>query len=259
MPAFKRFARTVVRRVPVWAAYVGVVVLVALQVPWLDEPLKALGFRDTEEFRTVIVVLVISGLMLEIHDLSQRIAPTPGHRQHFINPDDMYHALVGRMRNASRISERRLDVLGLTLFSAWPTIYFNLQQREFTDWTIRMATISPKAVDAARWLPEDWLPESGENVKAVMKFAQDPGLQKRNIALEILLYDFVPGVHGFRLGNGDIYISNLLWQGDGLLGKPGFSYEFIPHGETGPSAEAYRELFNNWFTRAEAASAALTL
>lgn len=92
LAAFKRTARLLIRRGPLWAAYAGVLLLVLMQVPWLDDPIKDVGFRDTDQFRTVIVVLVLSGLMLELHDLSQRISPTPGHRQHFINPDDMYHA-----------------------------------------------------------------------------------------------------------------------------------------------------------------------
>lgn len=161
------------------------------------------------------------------------------------------------MRRSTRTSDRRLDVLGLTLFSAWPTLSFNLQQREYSDWSIRMATISPHAVEAAKWLPDDWSEESQANIRAIEKFREEPKIKQRNIQIEILKYDFVPAVHGFRLGNGDIYISNLLWQGDGRLGKPGFSYEFIPYTETGPSAEAYRELFANWFTRAETGSASI--
>lgn len=60
----------------------------------------------------------------------------------------------------------------------------------------------------------------------------------------------MPAVHGFRLGNGDVFVSTLRWRDKGRLGKHRFPYEYVPAYDVSPEADAARALFRSWFERA---------
>ncbi|HYM45940.1 MAG TPA: hypothetical protein VES65_07240 [Solirubrobacteraceae bacterium] len=232
-----------------WVAIAGGLLLIALQLSWLREPLTTIGIERNTGLETSVVLVLLVTILFEVKDLARTAIPATT-RQHFPDPHEMYRALLACAGSISKADERRIDVLGLTLFSAWPTISFWLQRPEVWNWTVRFATLGKDANDVQRWIPEDWLDESATIVRAIRSFATSPVAVGRNNRLELFEYDFTPSVHGFRLGNGDIFISNLLWQEDGRLGKPGFSYDYIPAHEAGSDAAAKRELFDNWFTRA---------
>ena len=57
---------------------------------------------------------------------------------------------------------------------------------------------------------------------------QASALRRNKIILEAYGYGFAPTIHGFRLGNGDLFHSLLLWdEAIGQLSLDGYSYEFI--------------------------------
>jgi hypothetical protein len=60
----------------------------------------------------------------------------------------------------------------------------------------------------------------------------------------------MPVVHGFRLGNGDLFFSTLSWDKNGKIGVGDYSYEHVPREDESPSAMATREVFSSWFQRA---------
>lgn len=83
-----------------------------------------------------------------------------------------------------------------------------------------------------------------------MSFGKSASATQRRITIQTFGYDFAPALHGYRLGNGDLFYSIVLWQPDGNLGYEGFSYEFVPHEDHSPSAMAIRGVFESWFQRA---------
>jgi len=231
--------------VRVWAALVGALVLVLIQIPPVEGILENIGVENSARLRWGILTVLLLGVMLELRDVSKRATPDTAGRQHFSDPTDMYDALRTRAKSITKDQQCSLDVLGLTLYSAWPQLSFWLQRAEFQRWTVRLATLSGGA-EVSRWVPEEWLRESAHFASVI----RDQAKTHPKPRLEVFEYDFVPSVHGFRLGNGDVFISQVLWQADGKIGKRGFSYEYIPNYEAGPAAEAFRNLFDNWFQRA---------
>lgn len=246
---YREIVERAVFQMPQWSGVIGVGLLILLQVPWLDTPLNLIGIRDSDTFRTIVVTLVLTGMLLEMRELGRTVR-SHEMRQHFADPRDMYQFMLKRADGITSRRKRQLDVLGLTLYSAWPTISFWLQQTTLRDWTIRFATLKSSGSAAHAWVPDDWPSESAANVSAIRKFVESASLEQRRISIEIAEYDFVPGIHGFRLGNGDVFISSLLWQEDRRLGKPGFSYEYVPASDDSVGAIALRRLFDNWFDRA---------
>jgi hypothetical protein len=71
-----------------------------------------------------------------------------------------------------------------------------------------------------------------------------------NIKIETYAYDFMPVIHGFRLGNGDLFYSILSWQADGKIGRESYSYQYIACDDNSTTALAIREIFDSWFERA---------
>jgi hypothetical protein len=229
-----------------WIAIAGGLVLIALQISWLRGPLEQAGLQRTSGLETSIVLLLLVNILLEVRAIAMRPVPGGGGRQHFTDPHEMYQALLDRAQSIGKRQEKRLDVL----YSAWPNISFWLQRPEFWQWRTSFATLAADAGCVARWLPGDWPSESAANCAAIREFAKSAVAREKEHQLQIFEYRFMPSVHGFRLGNGDVFLSVVLWQDDGLIGKPGFSYEYIPAHEVGPGATALRELFANWFQRA---------
>jgi hypothetical protein len=236
--------------VKVWVAVAAGILLIALQISWLREPLTKIGIeRDTGLETSVVLVLLVT-ILLELRELARMTEQTTAGEQYYPDPHEMYQALLAQAASISKVDERRMDVLGLTLYSAWPYISFWLQRPEIAGWTIRLATLAKDADVITKPIPVDWPAESAANVGAIKIFAESLVADNKHHKLELFEYNFTPAIHGFRLGNGDIYISTLLWQEDGKLGKAGFSYDYIPATELGSRAMAQREIFDNWFSRA---------
>jgi hypothetical protein len=232
------------------AGAIGVFLLLLLQIPWLAGLAANVGLEDTEEFRTVVIGLVLFSVLSQLRDMQDAISDRGSTRCHFDDPRVMYDALLSSAERISAPGEKCLEVLALTLYSAWPTLSFWLQSDAAKGWDLRLITLAPDADTS--WIPRDWPAESGANIAAAEQFARRPDTVRRGIALAVSTYDFPPGVHGFRLGNGDVFVSYVHWDEDGLIGKSGFTYQLVSHTDVSPEADATRELFDNWLRRATA-------
>jgi hypothetical protein len=233
----------------VWVAIAAAVALFLLQIPGIETLASHLGVESNPHLRTVVSLILLTSILLELRQLKRTMAPARTDRIHYSDPQDMYAALSEKARAIADPDQRTLDVLGMTLYSAWPALSFMLQRPEINNWTIRLATLSKDAVSPRQWIPDDWPAESAANVRQVYAFAAHQG-RDHGHRFEVIEYWFTPGVHGFRLGNGDLFISVLFWQEDGRLGKPGFTYDYVPSHDVSPGAAAMRSLFANWFERA---------
>lgn len=233
----------------IWIALVAGVGLFLMQVPGIQDGLSKIGIESSQRVRTGVSVILLTSILLELWYVKRRLTPSPSGRVHFSDPDEMYTALSEKAKAIQDAQQRKIDVVGMTLYSAWPVLSFLLARPDMHNWTVRLATIAPDAVAPLAWVPDDWTSESKANIKQIQTFAERQGAEHGH-RLEVIEYDFVPGVHGFRLGNGDVFVSVLLWQEDGRLGKPGFTYEYVPWDDPSSAAASARNLFDNWFERA---------
>jgi len=200
-------------------------------------------------------MVVIVSLYYEVKGVGRRITRAEKAftepQRHFPDPMDVYPVLLDRIRSIRRDEDKRLDVIGITLYTAWPTVRFWLPRPEMSGWTIRLAAAAHTGEapnHASGLIPDGWFAESHANLSSIQ--AQQGGNGRaRAIRLEAYGYDFMPVVHGFRLGNGDLFYSVLLWQDDGKIGREGYSYEFISCEDHSPSAQALRGTFDSWFVQ----------
>jgi hypothetical protein len=232
----------------------GLTVLVLLQVPWLDGPLARAGLNNSESLRTTITVLVLAAVFVETHEVFQRLTRLEGSsRRHFVDVVEMYPFLFSRANAIRNKAHRNMDVLGATLYTAWPQIHYWLQRPEASGWTVRLALMNA-SMPSSNWLPEDWPRQAAANLSSIREAIDSPELHRQGIKVGVCEYDYMPGVRGVRLGNGDLFISFVLWRPDGRVGNRAEAYEYIPYDEETASAAAMRRLFDSWFQRAAASS-----
>jgi hypothetical protein len=150
---------------------------------------------------------------------------------------------------------RKLEVLGLTLYSAWPQLSVWLIGEELRDWEITLYSLSPSYIrDHADILAKDWAEEAEIIQEQIRKFPnvlKVLNLTDRRLKLELNCYSSFPGIHGFRIGQ-ELFVSFAHWSGDqdGLILRPYQFYEHFAASDTSIRASKYRDLFDNWITRA---------
>jgi hypothetical protein len=223
--------------------------LLLLQMPGVQDIAEDIGLDDSRGLIIAIGVILLGSILLELRQLKRRVTPAITGRQHYSDPNEMYNALIERASEITDPDHRKIDVLGLTLYSAWPQLEFFLERPDVKNWTLRLATLATDTTAARPWVPDTWPQESGTTIAQVRDFERGQGrVHGHNI--EIFEYDFAPAVHGFRLGNGDVFVSTLRWRDEGRLGKHRFPYDYVPVHDVSPEADAARALFKNWFEHA---------
>lgn len=248
-----RFVRRWVDRLEVGLVLAAFALVLLLQVPWLEPVFSSVGITNSEAARTTLILAVLAGIMLHLRRMSELLSrrTSSSGRQYFPDPIAVYPHML---ENATELRgrEKTIDVLGLTLYTAWPSLSFWLGRADINGWRVRMTAIDPNCEALEPWVPSDWYAEARTNLEQIKRASTNAELTKRRIKLETYTYDFVPHIHGFRLGNGDLYISYLLWRDDNKVDKEGYTYEYVPAGDPTDSSEALRRLFASWFDHAVA-------
>lgn len=232
-------------------AVVGLIAVILLNVSWLDGPFAKIGITDPNAFTGAVVALIVVSIYFDVRSLVER--KSEPENRHFSDPMEVYPLLLERIGRISRSEEKVLDVIGMTLYTAWPSIRFWLNRSEFTGWTVRFAAVSANQSHLSRHVPAAWFRDAHGNLDNIHQYAGSPAARTQHINLQAFGYDFMPSLHGYRLGNGDLFYSVLLWDEDGHISIDGYSYEFVPSEDKSPSAESIRQVFDSWFKRATAA------
>ncbi|MBO0808756.1 MAG: hypothetical protein J2P32_10705 [Actinobacteria bacterium] len=226
----------------------GLIVVVLLSIPWLDGPLRKAGFTRPGPLSQAILTLVVVSIFFEVRRLAAR--KPASQRRHFSDPIDVYPVLLEHVQAIGRKEEKVLDVLGLTLYTAWPSIRFWLVRPELNGWTMRFTAIAAGSGELSAHLPGSSVRDAQANLDSIVDYADSDGGAGKNVTLKAFCYDFMPSLHGYRLGNGDLFYSILHWRPDGKLSLDDFSYEFVPRDDHSKSADSIREIFDSWFRRA---------
>ncbi|WP_433268085.1 hypothetical protein ACQPZF_03310 [Actinosynnema sp. CS-041913] len=154
---------------------------------------------------------------------------------------------VGRRR-------RRVEVLGLTLNTTWPMLATWLTSHDRpTGWHLTLYCLDPAFVERSGELPAEWSGEARRSQERIRSFLDEEGdeLRRRGITVELKAYACVPIAHGFRFGDGTVFLSYLQWTDNGRI-RPFEFYDRVAPDDTSPRAGHYRDLYDSWLARAEA-------
>ena len=224
-----------------WVALAAGIGLLLLQIPGLDDRLAKLGLESSPELRTVVLLLLLTSILLELRHLKRSVTPSSAGRMQYPDPGEMYEALVEKAKAITEPEHREIEVLGLTLYSAWNQLSIFLERPEVNGWTVKLAVLSEDETFQRPWIPDSWPEESMTTVNRIREFRDSQGKEHHHM-IELFEYEFAPAVHGFRLGNGDVFVSTLLWLPEGRLGKHRFSYDYVPARDFSPGGAATRKL-----------------
>lgn len=246
----QRASERAISSVEIIVALGGLLVAILLSIPWLSGPFAKIGLTSSGNFSRDVLIIVVVSIFFEVRRLAgDKPSTSP---RHFPDPMDVYPVLLERARSITRKDEQTLDVLGMTLYTAWPSIRFWLNRSDLVGWTVRLTALGTNDKALSKHVPSSWFRDARANLESIAEYAQSPAAQQKNICLKPYVYDFMPSLHGYRLGNGDLFYSILYWRPDGLLSIDNFSYEFVPCEDSSPSAKAIRQVFQSWFDRATA-------
>src|SRR4051794_26720349 len=101
---------------------IGAVLVIALEVPWLQAPLKSIGLDDLSGIGVAVIVFILALVFSDVRRLVNRQSATV--EQYFPSPVTMFPVLLERVDQIKRDEDKVLEVIGVTLESAWPLVKF---------------------------------------------------------------------------------------------------------------------------------------
>jgi hypothetical protein len=227
---------------------VGLLLVVALEIPWLQPLYKRFGFDSLESLGVPVITFILVLVYFDVRSMSVRqVSPSD---RHFADPLSLHAVLEQRMRRITRREEKTLDVLGIDLSTISPLLTPWFRRREMDGWTVQLCAMVDELGVQQNFVPSDWSSESRKSLDRALNARDELVASGRKIDIRTYAYDFMPVVHGFRLGNGDLFVSTLSWDKNGRIGGGDYSYEHVPCEDESPSAMATREVFSSWFNRA---------
>ena len=173
--------------------------------------------------------------------------------------NELWQPLMNDLKNlnsSSTPAERNLDLLGLTLYISWGQLLPWFKQETTKDWTINIYCISSieAKIHLKKYIPRDWIKDAENRTNQVKEFIEENrvNLEQREVKINFHCYDIIPAVHGFRLGNGKIYMSMTHWSNKtSMLDYDSHPYEIINPDDTSDLAQIKRSVFENWLLRSK--------
>lgn len=149
-----------------------------------------------------------------------------------------------KIKNVKKDTE--LVVLGLTLSSAWPFVKDYINGGHMNNWKVSLCLLNPSYIKSANEISRGWSEESSISIDKINEYKNN----NNNIEINIIRYEVLPVVHGFKVGKDNYFISFSHWKTSGQIDEPDYSYEFIDEQDNSARAKSMRTLFNNWLQKA---------
>jgi hypothetical protein len=145
----------------------------------------------------------------------------------------------------------QLDVLGLTLFSAWPQLLLPLLNKPaFVGWRLRILCLDPNYLASQRCFPAAWAGTARSQLDSIGGYlhGREAVMAERHLEVELRAYRHFPALHGFRV-EGTRIVSWMDWEGDGIhLREPYQPYEILA--DRSDTHKMRSELFDSWWNQA---------
>jgi hypothetical protein len=146
--------------------------------------------------------------------------------------------------------QRCIDILGMTLDTAWPMIRHWIGRDEIRDCEIRMYCIDPLfAMENKRLVGENaanTAKDMSEKIDEYIETNRDMLIGKK-ILISLSCFRELPPIHGVMLGDGSLFLTIAQWIGGDPVdrGVPTI-YEYFSSDDSTPRAMVYRNLFRRW-------------
>jgi hypothetical protein len=243
-------------------------VILALLLAWSIDSVRAWlqqhGLKDLDVPAVVGIVLAATMFVLvsfqrqlrEVRNRLNDFSPSSSSRLISGGIQDVYAELGNIIAEIGTGpgGETGLDVVGLTLFTAWPMLvepHLRKAQQPLRGWRVRLFVLSPEFTKSNAFFKQTWTMQAEAQISTIREFEQsNQALLKGLGGFEVTAYKFFPAIHGFRTDAGHLLISYIHWNDDDVLEGPTQFYELFHPSDKSARARSYRALFDNWVTRA---------
>lgn len=108
------------------------------------------GLEDSRELIVGVGALLLASIFMELRELKRSVTTVITGRQHYSDPKEMYNALIEKAGELTEPDHFKVDVLGLTLYSAWPELQELVREGDAQRAGIRTCSLSFRAGSLAR-------------------------------------------------------------------------------------------------------------
>ncbi|HYK38065.1 hypothetical protein [Alloacidobacterium sp.] len=220
------------------------------RIKWFDEN----SMLDVVALTLMLVMVLLARLHREMGELSENLRQVAGAGSNLIpgGVGQVYVHLRTALESGGNRRGRSLDVLGLSLYTAWPQIYSWISDGLLHDIEITLYCMSPDFIRTqSSSISPDWGHHAQAQIDSIARFQIESAeeIRDKSITLNLSLYYCFPAIHGFRLENGEIFVAFSRWAGSTghrHLADPNYFYERFRASDRTKRAEEYRLLFANW-------------
>ena len=162
---------------------------------------------------------------------------------------EVYPMLDNLLNSSTNTDESELDIIGTTLYTAWPHIHPWILKNTTVNWSINLFLLDPSYITQEESLfHKDWANTSRDiidNISSVCNISKEQ-LVHRKIKIKLFTYSYFPAVRGFRV-NGNLLLTYSHWDKNGLADYPHYFYEYFDVNDKSARAECYKNHYNNTF------------
>ena len=262
-----RLSDGLVHAVKVAFVVVVIVFLAANAIPAVHDRLKNFGILDegviaeTVGIAFVLTVALLHRLDQQVGQLTRAFQEEHGTQSALIfgGVGEVFPRVRAAIQDHPSNEPKILEVLGLTLYATWPQVQAWLKSDSLRGWKIILTSMSPEFLCASGFCPPTWCAEAKAIHAAIQAHVtlKQAELSARNISVEFSTYEAFPAIHGFRVGEREVFISFEHWSETDadILDEPVHFYERIPRTDYSLRAQAYRTLFGNWIDHVKRSAA----
>lgn len=233
---------------------------------WKDEYHSGISKDEQELNRIMQGILFYTGKYEALIEIRQgksltnsnsiEFSKKVSNHQVILDINALWTSLFSDLRSTIKESEKRLDLFGITLYAAWGQLKPWLNEEKTKEWIINIRCLSPTIAksELSRLLPSSWAIDAENKTNQIKEYIKDYNLElkRKNIEINLFHYDFLPTIHGWKLGSGKIYFSITEWSKfNDKLGYNSHPYEIIHQEDESEIAQIKRNWFNNWLQRAK--------
>lgn len=207
----------------------------------------------------LIVVTCVTEVSRSASELSEKLNRVEVDRDHDIIPggtnriyDDIERELSSRPRAKKKIE---VDVLGYTLFSIHRKLKAWKKSGILQSMTINMYHLDELFIEEHPQIDDGWIHDARKYPEEIRKFVEENTefLEKNNVEIIVRAYRHIPAVHGFRIGDGSLYISFAIWDIDKRIIEEAdqCTFERVNASDTSQHAQHLKEVYSNWVSMAK--------
>ena len=163
------------------------------------------------------------------------------------NVSEVLRDLERAMKRVQSPEHRSFTVIGLTMLFAGPVLQRWLRAEDtaiLRGWKIRVYMLSPEFLRGDNYFDPSWAQTAdtyANQIRALITEAAEIGVD-----LTLICYPLRPVLHGFLLGNGELYVSFCWWDvRQGVVSLPQQFYDHFGPEDLSERAQKYRALFKN--------------